>query len=91
MTVTPPRRPWWRRKRWRVAIAGWLILPAAYTLSLGPALYGVARGWVRHDHRLQAFYEPLSFVGRRSVRAHRAFERYATWWYLLGERHAESD
>jgi hypothetical protein len=26
LDMTPPRRPWWRRKRWRLAFTAYLLL-----------------------------------------------------------------
>ena len=45
MTAPPPRRPWWRRKRWRIALGVWLALPALYVLGSGPYGYCEGRGW----------------------------------------------
>ena len=36
--------PRWRKKRWAAVIVLWLVV--AYPLSLGPAIYLNARGWV---------------------------------------------
>ncbi|HEX6984985.1 MAG TPA: hypothetical protein VF170_06390 [Planctomycetaceae bacterium] len=65
----------------------WLSLPVLYALSLGPALYGVARGWIPHNETLQDVYEPLTWMALRSVAVCRFFNDYGNWWWRLGERH----
>ena len=42
--TSPSVRPWWRKKRWRVALALWLAV--AYPLSVGPISYAEGRGWM---------------------------------------------
>ena len=54
-----PKRPWWKTKRWRAAIALWLLI--AYPLSLWPIAYLVGRGWVPLAP-VKAAYAPLNGV-----------------------------
>ncbi len=44
MTALPPRRPWWKKKRWAAAFA--LLLVVAYPLSFGPVKYSEVREWL---------------------------------------------
>ncbi len=46
MTAPPPRRPWWKKKRTWASGVLWLMLPVAYLLSMGPAVYAHERGWL---------------------------------------------
>ena len=84
MTAPPPRRPWWRRKRFAVYAA--VTLVAWYPLSLGPALCDHARGWLPFD-AVYYPYEPLGWANRPSPTLRILFNDYGHWWYALGERH----
>ncbi len=42
--TSPPRKPFWKRKRWIAAAVLWLVV--AYPLSLGPVVHAEVRGWV---------------------------------------------
>ena len=89
-TPEKSRRLWWRRKRWALAFALWLlVLPFLYFLSGGPALYAIQRGWLSED-TATAFYVPCQPVFRRWPALADLILPY-TWWYELGRRHAASD
>lgn len=58
MEELDPRRPWWRKKRWGIALSFWLT--AAYPLSYGPALgywWADDGPWV--DAAFRAVYAPM--------------------------------
>ena len=55
-----PRKPWWKRKRWRLALVVWLALPALYVAGYGPAMYCSGRGWVS-DEEADAAYAPMAW------------------------------
>ena len=86
MDAPEPRRCWYRRRRWRVAAATWLILPAAYVLSLGPATYYIRRGW-DETVDIRAIYTPLiaasEYAGNPTY-----LDGYVLWWIRLADRHA---
>lgn len=83
----PPRKPWWKRKRWIAAIALWLALPVLYPFSVGPAEYAVQRGWV-YSSVVAPYYRPL----RWAMRGRRVpwFAAYVSKWRELGDRHGRA-
>ena len=87
-TSEKPKRTWWRKKRWKLALAIWLGSPILYPLSEGPAIYGYARGWYR-------FYAPVDAV-QASVQNDYSttlgwpFLSYTVWWAELGYAHNQS-
>ena len=54
--ASQPRRPFWKKKRCWAALALWLAL--AYPLSVGPANYAAARGWLP-EAWVAAIYAPV--------------------------------
>lgn len=76
------RRHLWRRKRYIIAAAMWLLL--AYPLSMGPAEYAMIRGWTPPG--FQAFYVPV-----RCLPHSRWLSRYSLWWIVLAMRHEGHD
>lgn len=50
-----PNKPWHRKKRWRLAIAAWLLLPALYVAATGPVIYAESEGWLPTDTYLVTF------------------------------------
>lgn len=60
----PPPRPFYKRKRWIAAGVLWLVVPAAYLGSFGPAAYCVGRGWMGH-YRFEDIYRPLTKASKR--------------------------
>ena len=78
------RRPWWKRKRWRLTLAAWLMLPVVHVAGVGPHQYCIARGW---DSPVPpGFHRPLKTVltwtGHRT-----ALDPYRKWWFDLAKRH----
>ena len=53
-----PKRPWWRKKRWRIASAIVLLIPVGYPGSMAPAAYCIGRGWIG-ESTLESFYGPV--------------------------------
>ena len=86
MTAPPPRRPWWKRKRWAAAAVLWIVV--AYPLCAGPALYCHARGWLSSDLYNAAFNTPLNYALRNPFGDAIGFTAYIAWWARLGLRHA---
>ena len=66
--------------RW-VAIAAILlvVLPPAYVLSIGPAIWLRERGWIS-EATSRTIYEPVMFCVRRSSWAHGWVGWYANLW-----------
>ena len=77
------RRPWWKRKRWIVALVLWLVI--AYELSFGPALYASTRGWI--DTRLVFAVWSFPLMPDRWYQ-HSGLGSYNRWWQDLGREHA---
>ena len=75
MNEPTPTRPWWRKRRWRLALTLWLVLPLLYPASFGPVVYARARGWWSPPRWL---YEPLRWTMRLdgSGRTQRFFLEY---------------
>ena len=81
---TPPRRPWWKRKRWwPVMFAGWLV---AYILSLAPAAYVVGR-WPATEASLSIAYYPLIRIYKPDFAT--AFTEFVLWCGIVGQRHRD--
>ena len=76
-TPEKPKRPRWRKKRWRLAAAAWLMLPAAFVSARGPLRYAEIRGWVSLELCLSVehVYEDVDDVLRRI-----GFIRFSLWW-----------
>lgn len=81
-----PKRRWWRKRRWRVALAFWLMVPIAYPLSLGPLSYVTARGWW---HAPGDLHEPLfTLLDRwRLPEMYNGLRYYQLWGFELAIRH----
>lgn len=84
-----PRRSRWRRKRWvTAALRLWACV--VYPLSIGPALYAHARGWlpttVAHGYiwPMEGIYELVDAVGD-------GYENYIDECEDAGERHAAAN
>ena len=83
--------PWWKRKRWRLAILAWLAAPVLYVFGNGPACYCHARRWISKETYV-ALYQPLwrtldsgEAVGLPGLQEwHTA---HLAWWGVLGLRH----
>jgi len=95
VTAAAPRRPWWRRKRTRAAVAVWLALPGLYILSAGPACYAARRGWTT-EGRVNAAYHLVFLLA--DAEEHRLglgdagpLFGYLRGWVRLGERHSARD
>lgn len=86
MEEPQPRRRWWRKKRWQVAVAGWLLLPVVWPLAVGPLAYCERRGWIAEEW-LERTYRPVYLALARTplLPAHDA---YLAWWRDRGEMHA---
>ena len=85
------RRPWWKKKRWAAALVLWLLV--AYPLSVGPAGYANARGWLRPPviAVLEGVYEPLDRFVMADLPGSRPLAAYCSRAYRLGERHCAQD
>lgn len=53
--MKPACRPWWKKRRWRLALAFWLAVPVFYLLSAGPAAYCLGRGWITPETFASAY------------------------------------
>jgi hypothetical protein len=62
----PPRKLFWKRKRWIAAVVVWLVV--VYPLSVWPVAYAVGRGWLPITF-VQAFYAPVLY-GADALRPH---------------------
>lgn len=85
MSAEPKRRRWWSKKRWWAAVI--LAALAAYPASVGPAAYGVGRGW-GDPAIFRTAYDPLDSGATLIVSAD-SYHRYLDWWYFTGIRHGE--
>jgi hypothetical protein len=89
MTEMTPMSPWWRKKRWRIAVALWFAFPALYMLSTGPVNYMQARRWLPVGGPIsRAYWFPISwcFDLRVPVIGEPCFY-YLLWWVHLAEKH----
>jgi hypothetical protein len=75
-----PKRTWYRRKRTWAAIALWLVI--AYPLSVGPAFYGMGRGWLPIK-QTSALYGP-SYFAASALGYEIAWMRWTGAWYFRG-------
>lgn len=104
MDADKPRRPWRKKKRWRLTAALWLALPVLYPLSSGPYYYCVARSWVPGGDPLLCyvdFYSPvraalqaIDEIGERVAAppwANNLWTTYNRTCINAGARHAASD
>jgi hypothetical protein len=81
-----PRRPCWRKNRYRLTAALWLTLPILYPLSVGPANYIRARDWLPAPCHpaLDAFHRPLLWATKDHPDVQSALVAYGDWWYERG-------
>lgn len=86
MTEPRPEKPWWRKRRWRLVIAAWLLLPFLYFASGGPAMYMIERGWLSPE-AAATFYRPVHPVFRRYPALAPPVHRHHAWWRSLAARH----
>ena len=79
-----PRRPWWRKKRWAVALLLWLL--GAYPLSYGPAFgFWWRTDDPRFDRIFLAAYDPMQTLRLRGPDPARdALGRYLDLWLPEG-------
>ena len=71
-----------KRQRSSLAVCltvGIVLLPFAYVLSVGPAVWMLAHGYIS-DPALQTIYAPLGFVVRNYRPMARAIEWYCGLW-----------
>ena len=88
--MTPPRRPWWKRRRWIAALAAYLLaLPILYLLSGGPALYAVRRGWLSGP-TIRPVYLPAwtDILGEPIIGP--VYRAYCDWWVTRADQHRAS-
>lgn len=84
-----PKRPWWRKTRWRAVIAAWLLLPALYIAAAGPVMYAETEGLLPKDSYLVAFrplYRVLIPIHGSDGPLVRALNAYALWWSGLSSQ-----
>ena len=60
MTAPPPRRPWWRRKRWITAVV--LLLALSYPVSEGPLRYAERRVLMPYTLGPMGFFEQAFYT-----------------------------
>ncbi len=85
------RRPWWKKKRWVAAMALWVVV--AYLLSVGPARYALARGWISgaaSDIYMRPAIDSMDATEDSVDAVEDAYEAYLGWWEEIGEDHADS-
>jgi hypothetical protein len=77
------QEPWWRRRRWRLALVAWLMLPIAYLIASGPTYFALRRGWVATE-TYYALYKPVGdFLYDYFPVGRRVFVLYTRWWWEL--------
>jgi hypothetical protein len=81
--TAPAARSWWRKKRWWAAVALWLIV--AYPLSVGPANYAAARGWVPEGWVVTA-YAPVQSAAQQPWLME-PYVRYVMRWRIAAYEH----
>ena len=84
-----PKRPWWRKRRWRIGVAVWLAWPIFYSLAGGPLAYCEARSWIDSGTWNLLYDRPFRPV--HSSTGWRPFARhgeYVGYWLSLGRYHA---
>lgn len=87
----PPRRPWWKKKRWAAILALWLLV--AYPASFGPAKYLLFRDFTPARPFASIFYTtyaPLWAV-TRGTPLEDELDRYAGWCAYLAAKHDGRD
>ena len=78
-TPETPKRPWWRKTRWRLLVAFWLLLPAIYVLSAGPAWYACCRWEAPSIDVYFAIYQPAdALLGPTPL--YDRWQDYVGWW-----------
>src|SRR5690349_5335269 len=90
MEEPKPKRPWWRKKRWRLVIATWLALPVLYVASGGPPWYAFNRYWVP-DPVAASLIAPYWVTSRLPHPLADAYAAYLRWWSRLALRHNGSN
>ena len=78
--TAPTRRPRWKKRRCRLAVAAWLLLPILYVASEGPGLYLAMRGWLPTP-AYRAAMTPLASIEPWLPEAvNELRSRWAYWW-----------
>jgi hypothetical protein len=92
MDAEKSNKPWWRERRWRLALALWLTSPILYPLSEGPVLYGHFRGWWPSPARLYAPVDSVQGSVQNDCPAAigRPFMDYLCWWAELAYTHNQA-
>jgi hypothetical protein len=78
MNAGATKKPWWKKKRWRLALAVWLW--AAYPFSVGPLLLFYRRGWLP-DAAATAFDPALLIQYVPALGSY--YSAYLHWWYVF--------
>lgn len=89
MDAETPKKPWHRKRRWRIAIASWLLLPGVYVAATGPVMYAEMVGWVPQDTYFVVFrplYRVLFPVHGADGPLVRGLNAYALWWSGLSSQ-----
>ena len=81
------RKPWWKKKRWRLAVAAWLLLPIAYLLSSGPAAYVCRGGWLGVEVYNAVWGRPLDAFFPMPLKQATGWQRYYEGWVRLAREH----
>ncbi|MBA3311912.1 MAG: hypothetical protein M3552_12320 [Planctomycetota bacterium] len=55
--TSPPRKPFWKRKRWIAAAVLWLV--ASYPLSIGPVGFALDYLHLSGSYKPPAIYDPI--------------------------------
>src|SRR3712207_5113372 len=95
MGEATPKRPWWRRRRWRAIAALWLALPILYVFSRGPVTYAIRRGWLPEE--VVKVYRPIEdhlfplFGGGfpADLPVYRLYWGHVRWWGRRGREARE--
>ncbi|HEX6986979.1 MAG TPA: hypothetical protein VF170_16495 [Planctomycetaceae bacterium] len=82
MTDLQPGRRWWRKKRWVATLLLWML--ATYLLSVGPARYAAARGWISPT-TVDAYFQPVDAACELGDAAYDLYDDYLDWCEDVGE------
>ena len=89
MDDAKPKRPWWRRKRWRVAVVLLMAWPALYPVAFGPAIYSWRRGWLPDGRFGSPYRWPLARSGY-VMREYGVLDLWTMWWRDLADGHGRA-